>query len=882
MKRENWINKLAIESLKANRVRNIMVIISAAVIVMLITTMLNAAISVMISAEQHLTDQIGTAAQCSINDPTRAQIKQLKNLTYVRNVGSVINVGEADYNDRKVTLECVSKAEWEANRKPTVTVFFGEMPEKTNEITLSKSLLKSLDIQKPYRGKKITLACSIGSGEDAVTTKEVFTIAGWYRDERQYNSKTEGIIYVSDQYAKEHGRAVSNGGAVYFSFAKNPLIRELGIIRNVLRKPEIESASQKQIERLEKDLPLRENQEITKVYRSFGYVYNSQSIEPYLFILIPVAICGFLLIFDCFYLSIFKDLKECGLLITAGASLKQLNSILIRQALILGGAGILAGLPLSYLVSSFAVPIYITKIAGEKTYFVWFASSFLLGALFTYAIVGMSVNAVNIYLGRVSTVDLLRGENCRKEKDFLRFPFKRLAARNRKALANGNRVSRMAVSNVMRNAKVNFHVLFSLFIAITLFLLINVVLNGIDPKQFAFNQLDGHDFVLINKTFYADYADSSRLNAVYPQKNVFEDSFVLGLRQLAGVKNAGTIGYLPIALKADLKVLGRFMERFDEENSVAYRFKEGAYYAGDLWLIDKNFIKKSLDKKFSKISNINEFKNGDTVFMYSEMPELFPKKFAVDGYVLSSDQASRLGPPEPIELMVPYSNEKVRENSFSYEKGEIISMPNLYTGMYWSAIPPALFINASEAENFKEKPITAAISIDADRGCRFSLERYLEEVIGDNSLVDFQSKVQLIERMKETKKAVYLLGYTISVMVMLISMLGFVNMAIINTELRKSEFATLRSIGMTKKQLLKMLMAEGLYNAAILIISTTTIGNYIIYKLYSVFGYGDYSFPVVPLVGISLLIIILLSVIPLVVYSSEGKKSISAMLQEIN
>ena len=175
----NWVSKLAISSLKANYIRNGMIIISAAVICLVITTTLNAAISVVVTAEKQMTDQLGTTAQCSLNSPTDQQIEKLHSLSYIKDIGCDIDVGTARYKGIEVILKCVDKNQWINNIKPTITGFYGAMPKSMDEIVLSKSLLDALGIQKPYISKVITLSCSTdaaGKAKDVIQTNRTFKL----------------------------------------------------------------------------------------------------------------------------------------------------------------------------------------------------------------------------------------------------------------------------------------------------------------------------------------------------------------------------------------------------------------------------------------------------------------------------------------------------------------------------------------------------------------------------------------------------------------------------------------------------------------------------------------------------------------------------------
>lgn len=883
----NWLNKLAIGSLKANYTRNIMIIISTAVICMVITTTLNAAISVVVTAEKQMTDQLGTTAQCSLNSPTDRQIEKLQSLSYIKDFGCEIEVGTTGYNDITMTMKYVDKEEWANHIKPTIIEFHGAMPKSADEIVISKSLMDVLGIQKPYIGKVITLSCRADAStkeKNIIQADQTLKIAGWYLDKRQYNIKTQGIVYVSDEFAAANGKTLQNSGTANFSFKRNAFVKEIGIIHKAFRTPQLEEPSDGKLLKLQNDLKLDADQKINKVRRVFGYVYNTQNLTPYILIIMPTLICGILLIFDCFYLTIFKDLRECGLLMSVGASLKQLNSILWRQALILGIAGNLAGLPLSILASRYVVPLYMKNIVGQNAEFVWTFTSFFIAAVITFLVVAISSQVVNVYLGRVSVLDSIRGGSDVKNKGLLGKAFEHILVLlpKRKKLVKSKNVFKLAIVNTMKNAKLNLHVLISLFVAAVVFLLAGAVASGIDPKGFAAEKLDGHDFILGNKTFYADYRDPIYKAGVCLQQDVFDISLVSEIKQQEGIKNVYTIGFLPVALRTN--------EALKIYNS---GFEDGKYQLAGLWFMNTKYFQKSIAEEKYQI-DMNKFDKGETVLI-NIMPDFFPANFNFDCYILNEEQVKNINLSAPANLgpnMEVVPNMAIGGENlfllFSDGEDKPVHLPvgGYFTGDLYKNIGefgqfPGIYTNYTLAKRLERTPITAQIMIDVDKAQVKNVERYLTDTLGDNSLIDFESEARLVRIMMATQNATYILGYLLATIVSIIGILEFLNMTMINTRIRRKEFAVLRSIGMAKKQLYRMLATEGIFNSLILIIFLATIGNWLIKKLYGVFGYDTYHMPIIMFALVSIGIVILLVLAPLISYSSESKKSISLALQEI-
>ena len=129
------------------------------------------------------------------------------------------------------------------------------------------------------------------------------------------------------------------------------------------------------------------------------------------------------------------------------------------------------------------------------------------------------------------------------------------------------------------------------------------------------------------------------------------------------------------------------------------------------------------------------------------------------------------------------------------------------------------------------------------------------------------------------------LGGGMSIILIFIGMLNFINVMITVVNVRLKELAVLESIGMTKKQIKKMLTLEGLYYGGIttLLISTLGVGIvYIIAELTKQMAdYATFVFPTVPLLSMIVLIFALCLITPSLVYKYSTKKSVTERLREI-
>ena len=103
--------------------------------------------------------------------------------------------------------------------------------------------------------------------------------------------------------------------------------------------------------------------------------------------------------------------------------------------------------------------------------------------------------------------------------------------------------------------------------------------------------------------------------------------------------------------------------------------------------------------------------------------------------------------------------------------------------------------------------------------------------------------------------------------------MNFVNTMVVNVSTRRYELAVLESVGMTKKQIKRMLSMEGLYYWGISFSLVVTIGTAIFFLLYALFSkvvyYAVFSYPFIPMILVSGLVLLICLIVPILVYKTD-------------
>lgn len=159
--------------------------------------------------------------------------------------------------------------------------------------------------------------------------------------------------------------------------------------------------------------------------------------------------------------------------------------------------------------------------------------------------------------------------------------------------------------------------------------------------------------------------------------------------------------------------------------------------------------------------------------------------------------------------------------------------------------------------------LTTKIWISCDKNKEPDIKKALNNIVLSHEHLQLKS---YSEELKNSKIAIRMFGMPVYAALIILGVIGFMNMAntlITSIITRKKELGILQAIGLTTKQLNKMLQLEGfIYTISTLFISCT-IGNILGYVLClycketSFFGISEYHFPYFEL-GIMILVLILL------------------------
>ena len=815
------IAQISERSLRADKKRNFYIIMATALTTLLLSSVFSIGMSFMESQKMEQIRVMGTAAHAAVSRPSPAQIDEMKRLGYVNAVGLGNHVATITdvprMGNMSLTFYYYDAVQWKEMRIPAYTDVIGAYPERENEIMVPYWVLEKMGFQ-PEIGMEIPIIYSVASGNDDIEYHETFVLSGWFTSYMHIRSGNMDAMAVSEAFTKRHGKSAENEGSAIILFSDNANI--------------IDSCTL-----LERDLAITETQEVRPVPM---YVKsdeaNTTTFIALLLIVAFLVFAGYLLIYNVLYISVARDVRFYGLLKTIGTTPRQIRKIVRDQIVKLCVIGIPIGGALSAMLSLWIVPGIISGISSIPTGTVVSFSPLIYFGSATFALLTALLGASKPakMAASISPVDAQKYTGTETKRSLYR-----TSARGKP--------HKMALRNIFRERKRAVIVLLSLFLGLTTFIAITTLVTSMDTDNYIASYVV-NDFKLTNNTTFMIGSDN-------PPKQKFSDSFLDGLRSIPGFAS------LQYDTKAVLCLT--YTEAFGAHLQEMLR--------GDTGLSEESIA--SLKEHFSCVSvgvdgmalaklkqdfDIEAFERGEYLLFATDDPSLYTEIKAVE---VCSWPEEEVIASVPVGGFVPYF---FHSNSRS--------------------VAPTLIMSNALMEKLLGSTIRSELYIDVEDGSEARYLELLKQITEGDYEISRISKIEAKEELRDTKMMLYILGGGIALVLGLIGVLNFVNVMSVGVIVRKREFATMESIGMTPKQVRRMLLYEGVGYASISLAFVLVIGNLITYGIFKLFQksatYAVFTYPIIPVLVIAILILGICIATPLMVYRSTTKITIVGRLRE--
>ncbi len=314
------ITKLSKRYFKKNKVRNLAALLAIILTAFLFTSVTSLAFNMASSIQLSLQMQKGSKADGTLGYMTEEQYEQLVNSDFVEQAGHRRIIGYAS-NTSSHSIE-INYADSVQQELTFCVPTHGAAPEKANEIATTDLALKALGVE-PEIGAEVPLEFELRGK----TYHYDMVLSGWW----EASNDSVSVATVSEQFIKENPDVVQNTYAVDHEMSgvtfSDVVLKNKANVQQQLNEFVYSIGGNPEDMGADNFILASENQ------MSQGLTSSESIVFAVVFILMFV-VCGYLLIYNIFDISVMQDVRQYGLLRTIGTSTRQIKGIVNRQAVV--------------------------------------------------------------------------------------------------------------------------------------------------------------------------------------------------------------------------------------------------------------------------------------------------------------------------------------------------------------------------------------------------------------------------------------------------------------------------------------------------------------------------------------------------------------------
>lgn len=836
------IRKIGLRSMKQNKISNRIVILA----IFLMTFMFISVFSIGFSLSKNIKTmqirQSGNIASISLDQPDKQQIEEIKKCSALYHVGVSLPAEVArpvSSDDLKIRLIYHDDENFKYNVSPALENIKGTYPQKENEIMMSESGLKAIGIKSPEIGESVLLKIN--------GTTENFILSGYFID---YGFRVNDYdAFISEKFAEKCGKTVEKDGTAYISAKK--------YMGNKLQN------------QIDNTLTVREGQ---------GLFFNSTddhttiiTAAVVLFICLIIVLSGYLLIYNIMYISVNKNIRFYGMLKTIGTTSKQIKKIVKIQAFRMALCGIPLGIAAGFVLSFFIVPFagkifeFDNSVLPSK---VTFNPIIFIGTIFFALLtIFISCRKPAKFAGNISPVEAMKYNGTVSGK-----------IKSHKA-DDGGKIYKMAFRNISRNKKRTSIVLISLTLGIIALLTTQTFLNCLDLENYSKSYFPFDFSVSTNVSDDDNFeiTDSEKADDSYKLaeniKNIPNtDTFITISGNIDAVYNRDS--YMPF-FKDYAKSYN-----YSSEDEIADLFEKGndSGESPDFTISVAGIDRKTAENfniKSKKKIDIDKFENGEECLIGTMSDASLSKEM--------------IGKTIELKNIKTGKTQKIKVGICLTTKDDIGSL-NYDSGWTVMGLPDIILVSDKFIDELADEKWVSKISVKCDSKDEAAVSSEIKNLALNSKCVPSKSHIESkSETIKSFKSAIFsmkVLTIGISFVLLLIGIVNFINVMLVGLITRKNEFAVMESIGMTKRQVYKLLAYEGIYYGGFVVLLILTVGNAVIFAIGNLSTkLADYAIFNYPYLIVSLVIVLILIIcvsVPIAAYKYVSEKSIVERLREDN
>lgn len=734
----------------------------------------------------------------------------------VKTYGLRSDAGYMNLEDATVSMMYMDRTGMELYK---VKLKEGQLPQKENDIVVSKGILEALG-QNGKIGDTITVPYQILKDDGLDYTKEKdFRICGFLADNESSKEQKQYTSLVSEAFLK----AEIPVEQVKYRF----LLQVNG------QKGNTTADYTETIQNIARQFGISEDDmNINKEYLAANYV-DTATIPVIVGIMLIVVLAGIITIYSVYYVSMNQRVREFGKLKAIGATKRQLRQIVLRE-----GMGVaLFAIPIGLLIGTVAVKVVLLQFVehakdsnvliteaykvvakGEVQLYYWWI--YLLAIAVTLCTVYLSLMKPMRMAAKVSEIEAMRYQGGSKRQKSSRKGYQFL------------NIGRLTKRNLAENKKKSTITIVSMAVTGIFVMMVATVLSCANPMESAKSSIVGqYEISPIVESGNKEHPEYEW--AEVQKNNPLNEGLKQQIEELDGVERVDVFTALKVSG-------GPFEEKIGTEfiNGVPEEYAEE--------------LKKGITE-----GNVTyeELKSGDKVILDRALLHWYPDIKVGDKLKLNIHDG---------------------DNTFQKEI-EVAAIGEYGTGL---TNYNCLIMAKEGAEKLTINNSSSYFQVIADKDYDEALEASLQAIVDGSGRLQMRTWKNEYDTWENAIQMTRGACYAFIIILAAISIMNLINTMINSVHVRKKELGMMQAIGMSDRQLMKMLQLEGIFYTVGTLIISIGVGSLAGYPLFlyakrtGMFDISTYHYPVTAAIIIILTLFVIQMLLAIFIAKSVRKDSL--------
>ncbi|MGL9748364.1 ABC transporter permease [Enterococcus sp. DIV0170] len=737
------------------------------------------------------------------------------------------DVGESILSEDNYIL--ISYLDAEAQKLTKQTFVSGHAPRKANDAVLSKNALKELGYPNAKIGDDISIPVQFLEEEGlGLEQTRTFRLTGFSPDGKNQAGRKIFSMLVSKELMQE-------------TIPKNQRSYRV-MVRLSDEAATSTDAIKERVKEIGKNFDVIEDNIVENSDYLFANYVDPAFYTGMVIIVGIILIAGALTIYSIYYVSLINKVQEFGKLAALGATKKQIRQIILKENLIVAGIAIPIGLLIGIATVKFVFVQMMSTIENEVVIMEVMREVLDNGevSLILPWIIGMTI-AITLITVLLASLKPMRQASKIMPIEAMRYTGQTQGKKKqRKGFINLN-LNRLAHANLSRNKKRTLITIFSLGMIGILFVVVSTVFSCMNPQQIARDTIAA-DYRLSIASVSGDKMRPEREWTAIQQNNPLNNEMINRIKAIDGVEKVEAFQSITGEISS-IKEIGT-----DKPMGLSI---------GGITEEQMGQLKKDISVGSATYEELN---SGDKVI--------------ATGYLLANYPEIKIGDTLTV---------KIFDGNRTYEK----EMTVIAGGDFTQAISNYdNFLMSNEAlKKMSKNNLTYYVNIKAAKGKAAAMQPAIEELAEENDMFRLQSYKEILEQWEGSMQMMTGAGYAIMLVLAIVGIMNLINTTIDSILSRKKELGVMQAIGMSDRQMKRMLQMEGFVYAGGILLSGVGIGSIIGYLVFlyakdnGLMQIKVYQYPLIQVLLMVLLVVIVQLILTYATTTLVNKEAVIKRIQ---